>query len=378
MTSNLSTIEFAPHNDVPADTNARLTALLENLVATRGMHHANVAIASGDGRQLWSAAAGPVDFEPHPGTPFFVASVTKRFIVTLLLQAYERGELDLSMPINYYLPAEVTSGLHVLNGVDRTSAITPRHLASHTSGLPDHFEKRREGASLNKYLATGQDLAWTFDDMIRTTREQQRPHFEPQDLDADRQKARYSDTGFQLLIRILEIVSDRSFGELLTERILDPLGMAHTWLPGNHAPDPATATPTSLYVKQRRVELTSMLHSTNDLFSTTNDLLTFHCALLAGELFHDTRTRNLLTERRNRLRNIPVLQYGLGTMFYRFSRLMLAGRPAATLVGHSGATGTWLFHCPERDLHFAGSVDQTKGQAIPFKFMAQCLRAWQQ
>src|SRR5690606_25098216 len=203
----------------------------------RGIHHADIALASGDGARRWSAAAGPADHPPKPGTPFFIASVTKRFIITLVLQAHERGELDLAAPIGRYLPAETTTGLHVLGGIDRTPAITVRHLASHTSGLPDHFEKRRGGPSLNEHLAAGRDAAWTFEDMLRTTRERQRPHFEPQDLTAARQKARYSDTGFQLLIRIVETVTGRPFADLLTERILAPLGLERTWLPGHRPPD---------------------------------------------------------------------------------------------------------------------------------------------
>ncbi|WP_329080478.1 MULTISPECIES: serine hydrolase domain-containing protein [unclassified Streptosporangium] len=378
MTSPPATTH-AHDNHVPAAVDARLTGLLESLVAQRGIHHANLAVTSGDGKQHWSAASGPAgadDHPPRPDTPFFVASVTKRFIITLVLQAHERGELELAAPIDSFLPAETTTGLHVLKGVDRTSAITVRHLASHTSGLPDHFEKRREGPSLYERLAAGQDLAWTFEDTIRTTREQQRPHFEPQDLTAARQRARYSDTGFQLLIRIVETVTDRSFADLLAERILGPLGLTHTWLPGHRPPDPVTATPSPLYAKRRRVELTSMIESSNDLFSTTGDLLTFQRALLNGELFGDARSLEPLTERRNRLRNIPILRYGLGTMFFKVGRLMSSGRRPVTLVGHSGATGTWLFHCPELDLHLVGTVDQTKGQAIPFRFMARCLDVW--
>jgi len=363
----------AEDNHVPGDVGTRLTRLLQNLVTQGGIHHATLTITSGDGTQRWSAATGPAGEHLRHDAPFFIASITKRFIVTLVIQAHERGELDLSAPITSYLPAEVTTGLHVRRGIDRTSAITVRHLASHTSGLPDHFEKRREGPSLNERLATGQDVAWTFEDTIRTTREQQRPHFEPQNLSAARQKARYSDTGFQLLIRIMETVTSTSFADLLAERILGPLGLTHTWLPGHRRPDPATAEPSPLYAKRRRVELGSLIESSNDLFSTTGDLLAFQRALLAGELFGDARSLKLLTERRNRLRNIPVLRYGLGTMFFRF---MSPGPRPVTLVGHSGATGTWLFHCPELDLHMAGTVDQTQGQAIPFRFMARCLGAW--
>jgi hypothetical protein len=158
--SMLTTIP-AHDNRVTADVDARLTRLLERLVTQRGAHHANVTLMNGAGDQRWSAASsGPADTHDHPlrpDTPFFIASITKRFIITLVLQAHERGELELAAPIDSYLPTETTAGLHVLRGTDRTSEITVRHLASHTSGLPDHFEKRREGPSLYDRLAGGQD-----------------------------------------------------------------------------------------------------------------------------------------------------------------------------------------------------------------------------
>lgn len=368
----------AHDNHVPADLDDRLTGLLEGLVSRRGVHHANIAVSGRAGTQHWSAASGPGDADGPPAgpdTPFFAASITKRFVITLVLQAHERGELDLDTSISAYLPKETTTGLHVLQGVDRTPEITVRHLASHTSGLPDHFEKRRDGRpGLYAQLAAGRDLSWTFEDMLRTTREQQSPYFVPQDLTAARQKARYSDTGFQLLIRLLETVTGRPFAGLLTERVLGPLGLTRTWLPGHRPPDPDAPEPSPLYAKQRRAEVPALIESCNDLISTTGDLLAFQRALLDGALFREPRTAGLLTERSNRLRNIPVLRYGLGTMFFRVG--WASGMRPVTLVGHSGATGTWLFHCPELDLSLVGTVDQTKGQAIPFRFMVGLLRAW--
>ncbi|MFE3456101.1 serine hydrolase domain-containing protein [Nocardiopsis aegyptia] len=366
----------APDNHLRSDIDARLTRLTEGVATLRGLHHANVALISGDGERRWSGAVGAEKDPPRPDTPFFVASITKRFIVTLVLQAHERGELDLAAPIADYLPVRTLAGLHVLGGVDRTPQITVRHLTSHTSGLPDHLERRRGEPAPLRLMAAGHDLAWTFDDVLRTTRERQRPHFAPQDLTAARQRARYSDTGFQLLIRILEAVTGRTFADLVSERILDPLGLRRTWLPGHRPPDPATPRPSALHTRRRRVELPSLIESSNDLFSTTADLLTFQRALLGGALFDDAGTGALLTERRNRLCNAPGLHYGLGTMFFTVGRLMSAGRPPVTLIGHSGATGTWLFHCPELDLNLCGTVDQTKGQALPFWFMAGCVRVW--
>lgn len=354
----------SPDNHVPDDLDARMRRLLERLVGRGDVHHACVTV-TGRGHH-WAAARGPNDLGSRPDTPFFVASVTKRFIVTLVLQAHERGELDLDTPFTAYLP-EVTE-VHVLDGVDHTPAITLRHLASHTSGLPDHFEKRREGRSLNEHLMAGRDTGWTFEDTLRTTREQQRPYFPPQDLSAARQKARYSDTGFQLLIRVLERATGRSFGALLTERILGPLDLKDTRPPG---PPPPGTSP--LHTRQRRVELPALLASSNDLHSTTGDLITFQRALLDGRLLADPRP---LTERRNRLRNLPMIHYGLGTMYFNVHRLMTGGRAPLTLVGHAGGTGTWLFHCPELDLHLAGTIDQTKGAAVPFRYLAGFLNAW--
>lgn len=369
----------APDNTVPADVHDRLSALLDKLVARRGIHHANLAIISGDGRRRWSAAAGTAgpDGTPlTPATPFFIASITKRFIITLVLQAHERGELHLDDPITSHLPSEVTAGLHVLERADHTSSITVRHLASHTSGLPDHFEKPIEGESLFELLTAGQDRAWSFDDVTKMTREQHRPHFAPAELTTRRQKARYSDTGFQLLIRIVETVAARSYADLLTDRILDPLGLEQTWLPRGAERPASLAEPSTLYARDRPLHLPQMIVSSNDLYSTTDDLLRFHRALLLGEPFRDPTTVDLLTERGNLLRNAFPLRYGLGTMIFNVSRMSAPGRRPLTLVGHSGATGTWLFHCPELDLHLAGTVDRAKGQRVPFSVMTRMLRAW--
>ena len=369
----------ADDNRVSDEVHTRQSAVLDKLVSRRGIHHANLAIVSGDGQRRWAAAAGDAgpDGTPlTPDTPFFVASITKRFIITLVLQAHERGELHLDDAIVDHLPEAVTDGLHVFKGVDHTPAITIRHLASHTSGLPDYFEKPREGPSLFELLAAGEDRAWSFDDVVRMAREQHRPHFAPQDLAASRQRARYSDTGFQLLIRIVEAVTGHSYAELLTDRIFVPLSLEHTWLPGRTEPAVPTPTPSTLYTGDRPLHLPEMIVSCNDLISTTGDLLRFQRGLLAGELFTDPATVDLLTERENLLRNAFPLRYGLGTMTFKVGRLNAPGRRPVTLVGHSGVTGTWLFHCPELDLHLTGTIDQGKGQRSPFSLMGRLLHAW--
>lgn len=375
----------SPGNAVGTGIDDELTALLKGIVSRRGLHHAMFGVASGDGIRHWRGAAGvagaaDTDAAPlGPDTPFFIASITKRFIATLVLQASERGELGLDDRLVDRMPAEVTDGLHVLKGVDHTPAITIRHLLSHTSGLPDYWDKPKTGGpSLFRDIAAGSDRAWTFDDMIRMVREEHTPHFPPQDLAADRQRARYSDTGFQLLIAIVERATGQTFATLLTERILEPLGLENTWLPGRSQPAAPTAPPAPVCFKDRPLELPMVLESSNDLASTTGDLLRFQRALVTGELFERPGTSDLFTERSNLLRNMIPNRYGLGTWIFKVNRLIGPGRRPATLVGHAGATGTWLFHCPELDLHLSGSIDQTtfSARSAPFRIMARILRIW--
>jgi D-alanyl-D-alanine carboxypeptidase len=275
-----------------------------------------------------------------------------------------------------HLPTDLIAGLHVVDGVDRTGDITIRHLLSHTAGLPDHWERPRTGPSLFDRLAAGDDLTWDIGDVIRWVRDDHRPHFAPEDLDAPRQRARYSDAGFQLLIAIVERATGLTYAAALQERIFGPLGLDQTWLPRRGRPAVPTPPPATVYAGRTPLEVPGLLASSNDLVSTTGDLLTFERALLAGALFQDPATVGLLTERANLLRNAFPLRYGLGTMRFNVGRLNAPGRRPVTLIGHSGATGTWLFTCPELGVHLAGSIDQASGKTIPFRIMTRLLRVW--
>ncbi len=356
---------------------SRLQALVERTVDKRRIAHAVAGVAEGDGAARWIVAAGDArPGEPmRPDTPFFVASITKRLIASLVLQAHERGELALDDPITAVLPAELTDGLHVVQGVDHTPAITVHHLLTHTSGLADYWDKPKSGGpSLYKQLLSGEDRSWGLAEVIQWVREDHRPHFPPQDLSAARQRARYSDTGFQLLIAILERVTGRSFADLLHDRIFEPVGMDHSWLPERSKPAADTPEPALVHAGRRPLELPQVVASSNDLISTAGDLLQFEQALVRGELFDQPATVHRLTERANLLRNMPPNRYGVGTWIFRVNRLVAPGRKPVTLVGHAGVTGTWLFTCPELDVHLVGAVDQAAGQRMPFRIMGQMLR----
>ncbi len=373
-----------------------LDALLDDLIARKDIHSAVLSVVSGSGDFRWAGARGEVSpggAPMAPTTPWFVASITKLFIASLVMRMAEDGELALEDRIVDRLPASITDRLHVLDGDDRTDQITVEHLLAHASGLADFIEDypstpRGGGAdrrNLVEILVKDGDRAWSLDDTARWVRERLRPHFVPQRLDEPRIRIRYSDTNYQLLIGIIEARRDAAFSTVLEDLILNPLGLEDTWLPGHprrSGPEPDVA---ALYAGEEVVRLPRFLAAIADLNSTCEDLLRFFRAAVGGRLFRDARTWQRAQSRWHRF-SLPLdraalrqpswpIEYGLGVMRVRVPRLITPLQPLPQVVGHTGSTGTWLFHAPEPDLYFTGSVSQMTAGAVPFKVFPRVLRA---
>jgi D-alanyl-D-alanine carboxypeptidase len=176
----------------PSAATARLEGVLRQLMATRHVRHAVVAIESGDGAFRWAGVAGDAYGDGTPmrvDIPFFIASVTKLHIATVILQLHEERKIALDQPIDALLPKRAISGIHSLDGIEHTGAITVRHLLSHTSGLADWLEDRPGGGvSLMERTFRGEDRSFTLDDVVETVRGLT-PHFPPQPPDGSRTKA---------------------------------------------------------------------------------------------------------------------------------------------------------------------------------------------
>ncbi|MFP3913843.1 MAG: serine hydrolase domain-containing protein [Actinomycetota bacterium] len=356
----------------------RLQGLVDGLASRAKYGHAVVGVERGDGSFRWVGAAGTANADGAamtPATPFFLASVTKLHIATLVLQLHEEGKVDLDSPISTYLGADQVAGLHRIGDTDHTPDITVFHLLSHTSGLADYLEgKPSGGTSMYRRIADGEDVSWDFDDILAITRDQLRHHFPPQDPTARRRKGRYSDTGFQLLIAIIESVTGDSFAAALEQRIVLPLDLRQTWLPGKSQPlDPAPVA-TDVWSKGRPLVIPGAMASFNDLYGSADDALRFLAALIRGELFSHPGTYPMMEQRRNRV-IWPLIHYGLGMMHFKVGALNAPGRKPLRLVGHSGATGSWLFYCPELGVLTTGTVDEVSARAFPFRFIPRVLRA---
>lgn len=361
----------------------RLAALLHELVARRGVVHAVMAVERGDGSLSWADAAGDADGTGRPmqvATPYHIASVTKPYTAAVVLRLHERDALSIDQPITDLLAAEVTDGLHRLGGVDRTAEITVRHLLQHTSGLANYFEDRpRGGTSMAEEVFAGGDRSWGIADVAERVRSL-RPHFAPG------RRIRYSDTNYQLLGAVVAAVTGTTYQQAVHDELLEPLGLRSTWFAGDAPADaPAAAR---LFATGRPLDAPGALRSVapdGGLVSTTADGIAFLRALFGGRVFDRPETLALMTSDWRRF-GLPTdaaairapswpIEYALGAMRFQLPRVFTGFRLLPALIGHTGSTGSWLFHAPDADLYLAGTVDEVGSGAVPYRILPKVLRA---
>ncbi len=362
----------------------RLERLTQEVSSDRKVRHLVLGAAAIDGSWEWSDAVGAANPDGAPmttDTPWFLASVTKLYIAALVLRLHEQGLIDLGAPVPEYLPDQLKAGLHVRDGVDRTAEITVTHLLAHATGLPDSLVEHRKGErGLVTEIESG-DVAFSFVEAVERVRSVP-PHFPPSDLTGGRLEVRYSDTNYQLLMVIAEQVSGQPIGELHRRLLFEPLGLSHTWFPGDR-PDEVGRPATSWLGDWPLEDRPMALRSIGDLFGTTSDVLAFGRALFCGRVFEDEATGELMHRRFNRFgfpRSVASIaspawpiEYGLGMMRFAPSRAMAMGRSLPPLLGHTGSTASWLWYAPSLGLLLAGTADQAAKAAVPFRAIPRTL-----
>lgn len=366
--------------DLPPEKLAvRLHALLQKAVRRRGQVRHGLLAVSRIGSWSWEGAEGVLDPGGTPATTtsrYPVASVTKLYTAAVTMRLAERSELDLGDRIVEFLPSSVTEGLHVLDGVDRTDQITVEHLLSHTSGLADYYEEApRGGKSAQSRLLAGEDSPMPFEEVIRLVREELTPHFPPQSLDAASRRARYADTNYQLLGAVIEQTTGQPLHEVFDALLFRPLGLDSTSsYPRSPRSGGSPEPDARVWSKGKVLQVGGALrHQTADggIISTLGDQVRFMDALAEGKVFDDPGTWPKMYQRRTRV-FFPV-EYGLGVMRYAPPRWMSPFFAVPPLVGHTGSTATWLFHCPDLDVILAGAFDVTQ-PPLPFRFLPRVVQ----
>lgn len=213
--------------------------------------------------QAWGTADAATHVANTPDTQFCIGSMNKMFTAVAILQLVQEGKLALDKPIVTWWPDYPNK--------DLAAHVTIRELLNHTGGTgdiftPEYEAHRQETRTLADYVRLFGDRAVAFEPGTR---------FE------------YSNYGFILLGRMVELVSGEPYQSYVREHIYLPAGMLHT-----------DSRPETDRVAGRAVGYT---HGPNGLvsnadtmpwsgtsagggYSTVHDLLLFAEALQAGKL----------------------------------------------------------------------------------------------
>ena len=165
-----------------------------------------VGVTAGKGN-LATGEAPPLDGEVRIG------SNTKTFVAVVIMKMVEEGKVKLDEPVETYLP-----GLIKGQGVDGKK-ITVRQLLQHTSGLPEYIDE-----SAVDYFGTRNDYVSPRD--LLDTALARPAQFAPG------AKFTYTNTNYIVLGLLAERVGKRPIAEQIEAKIVKPLGLKHTYMPG--------------------------------------------------------------------------------------------------------------------------------------------------
>ncbi|WP_165703562.1 serine hydrolase domain-containing protein [Enhygromyxa salina] len=246
------------------------------------MRRGEVVFAKGYGQRSLEPAA-PVD----ELTQFAMASNTKQFTCVSALLLEQEGKLALTDTVATHYP-ELT----------RAADIRLLDLLQHTSGYPDFYPLDFVVSPMAKAAQT-EDLVRQYASLPLD--------FEP------RSRWSYSNTGYLIVGRVIERLSDQSFADFMQTRIFDALGMSDSMV-GAVSPSPSAATGYVSFAlgdpEPAVREGPGWLHAAGGLWSTPRDMLRWDLALMDGELL-EPRSWALMTTPAT-LSDGRVTTYGCG------------------------------------------------------------------
>lgn len=180
-----------------------------NQVSEQKQLNGNILLANND-HIVYERSMGYADISTRKantaGTRYNLASITKVFTATAILQLQEKGQLSLDDQVIKWLPRFPYA------------TVTIRHLLTHSSGIAD--------------LELFEDLVKKYPDTIVTNANiipelikwQRGLYFNPGD------QYQYCNTGYSLLALVVEKVSRRTFSRYLEQYIFQPAGMKDTYV----------------------------------------------------------------------------------------------------------------------------------------------------
>jgi len=190
-------------------TEGVLQGALDRLIGECGGLGATAAVCC-EGLGSWTGASGSLDLQRQTAMPagarFPVYDITKTVIAVCVLRLAELRALDIDDPISRWV-ADLGFG----------DDVSLRRLLNHTAGVPDYGDLPEQIAALE----ASPGKAWTYAQFIE--------HTCHRGLDFSPGEGwHYSNTGYALLARVVELANATSFAEAVQQHVAGPLGHTAT------------------------------------------------------------------------------------------------------------------------------------------------------
>jgi D-alanyl-D-alanine carboxypeptidase len=327
---------LAAEQPFPEAERAALTATIEAAMKDKRLPGLNVGIwIPGRGNFVQSFGTGdlatgtPMDLADHVR----IASITKTFTATAILELVDQGKLSLDDTLSQFI-----------EGIPNGERITIRNLLGMTSGIYDFLSDEQFMAALKPTAMT----LITAEQAIAILRDHG-PDFAPGEAVV------YCDINYILLGVILETVSGRKAADVITEDLIEPLGLAGTRFPdtpempspyahGYYGGDNGTDPLQDVTRSQPNWPWTA-----GAMISTLEDLRVWAKVLATGTELSPATQKERLTFRPFTSGNEGA-SYGLGILNY------------GGFLGHYGMIfgyTTAVFYLPDADATFVISGNQS-------------------
>ncbi|OPD53011.1 serine hydrolase domain-containing protein [Bacillus thuringiensis] len=226
---------------------------------------------------------------------FRIGSVTKTFTATTVLQLVGENRVQLDDSIEKWLP-----GLIQGNGYDGNQ-ITIRQLLNHTSGIAEYLKSKDADIMNSKKTYTAEEIVKIGLSLP--------PDFSPG------KDWLYSNTGYVILGMLIEKITGNSYAEEIEKRIIEPLDLSNTFLPGNSPVIPGKNHARGYVKMEGTGELKDITHynpslanAAGDMISNADDLNKFFSSLLGGKLLKERELKEMLT-------TVPIEGKGVGDAY---------------------------------------------------------------
>ncbi|MFE9028943.1 serine hydrolase domain-containing protein [Streptomyces iakyrus] len=262
---------------------------LEAAIAGLPRADATAALVRVGGKEgVWHGSSGVHDLKTgrpaDPAARFRAGSVTKVFTAAVALQLAQEGRLDLDRSARSYLPELIPASY---------AGVTVRQLLNHTHGIPapDFPGTTVEEAYANRFRVHDPE------DMVRSATSKKREF-------APGEHQHYLNIGYTVAGLLIERVTHDSYERQVARRVLGPLGLRNTYLPGaapriagphNHGYQTMRLDDGTTGLRDVSVWRATDGWAAGDIISTTADLERFTVALFEGRVVRGPLLEEMFT-----------------------------------------------------------------------------------